>query len=55
MWCVCVCVCMCVGMGGGGQVCAPHYANVYKFFATLRSYVLASFQQMTFKFGSILI
>ena len=27
----------------------------YKFFATLRSYVLASFQQITFKFGSILI
>ena len=43
------------GGGGGGQVCAPHHANVCKFFATLRSYVLASFQQMTFKFGGILI
>ena len=27
----------------------------YMVFATLRSYVLASFQQITFKFGSILI
>ena len=48
IWCLCV-------EKGEGQVCAPHHASVYKFFATLRSYFLASFQQMTFKFGSILI
>ena len=43
------------GGGGEGKFVPPptHHANVYKFFATLRSYVLASFQQMTFKFGGI--
>ena len=43
------------GGGGAGKFVPPgtHHANVYKFFATLRSYVLASFQQMIFKFGGI--
>ena len=44
--------------GGGGKFVppSPHHTNVYKFFATLRSCsILASFQQMTFKFGDILI
>ena len=43
--------------GGEGKFVPPpsHHASVYKFFATLRSYVLASFQQMTFKFGGIQI
>ena len=45
-----------VVVGGEGKfVPLSHHANVYKFFATLRSYVLASFQQMTFKFGGIQI
>ena len=43
-----------VGGGGRASLFPPsHHANVYKFFATLRSYVLASFQQMIFKFGDI--
>ena len=43
-----------VGGGGRASLFPPSYhANVYKFFATLRSYVLASFQQMIFKFGGI--
>ena len=46
--------CLCVGRGGGASL-RPHHTNAYKFFATLRSYVLASFQQTTFKFGSIVI
>ena len=44
--------------GGGGKFVpsSPHHTNVNKFFATLRSCsILASFQQMTFKFGDILI
>ena len=45
---------MAVVVEGEGKFVPPsHHANVYKFFATLRSYVLASFQQMTFKFGGI--
>ena len=47
-----------VVVGGGGRASlspASYHANVYKCFATLRSYVLASFQQMTFKFGDIQI
>ena len=44
-----------VVLGGEGKFVPPsHHANVYKFFATLRSYVLASFQQMTFKFKGAL-
>ena len=46
---------MVVARGEGKFVSPSHHANVYKFFATLRSYVLASFQQMTSKFGGIVI